>query len=136
MIFCQKLVLMNIKHKHLIVRAEVIDTPSKQDLHQVLEWMKSLISKIGMKLMQGPSVSYVDQEGNRGTTCMALIETSHIVLHIWDEDNPGLFQLDIYSCKDIDIDLVLDFFKKSFKVTKLEYKFLDRENNLTLVDEK
>ena len=85
--------------------------------------------------MHGPSISYIDQKGNRGTTCMALIETSHIVLHIWDENNPGLFQLDIYSCKDIEVNVVLDFLKSSFKVTKLEYKFLDRENNLTLVEE-
>ena len=126
---------MNIKHKHLIVRAEVSDSPSKEDLHQVLEWMKSLITKINMKLMHGPSISYIDQKGNRGTTCMALNETSHIVLHIWDENNPGLFQLDIYSCKDIEVNVVLDFLKSSFKVTKLEYKFLDRENNLTLVEE-
>ena len=126
---------MNIKHKHLIVRAEVSDSPSKEDLHQVLEWMKSLITKINMKLMHGPSISYIDQKGNRGTTCMALIETSHIVLHIWDENNPGLFQLDIYSCKDIEVNVVLGFLKSSFKVTKLEYKFLDRENNLTLVEE-
>ena len=126
---------MNIKHKHLIVRAEVSDSPSKEDLHQVLEWMKSLITKINMKLMHGPSISYINQKGNRGTTCMALIETSHIVLHIWDENNPGLFQLDIYSCKDINTKTVLNFFKDSFAVVKLEYKFLDRENNLTLVDE-
>jgi len=126
---------MNIKHKHLIVRAEVSDSPSKEDLHQVLKWMKSLITKINMKLMHGPSISYINQKGNRGTTCMALIETSHIVLHIWDENNPGLFQLDIYSCKDIEVNVVLGFLKSSFKVTKLEYKFLDRENNLTLVEE-
>ena len=98
---------MNIKHKHLIVRAEVSDSPSKEDLHQVLKWMKSLITKINMKLMHGPSISYINQKGNRGTTCMALIETSHIVLHIWDENNPGLFQLDIYSCKDIEVNVVL-----------------------------
>ena len=88
-----------------------------------------------MKLLQGPTISYVDQKGNRGITCMALIETSHIVLHIWDEPNPGLFQLDLYSCKEIDIDLVLNNLKKSFDVKKLEFKFLDRLNNLTLVKE-
>ena len=126
---------MNVKHKHLIIRAEILNTPSKGDLHQVLDWMKKLIEKINMKLMQGPSISYVDQKGNSGITCMALIETSHIILHIWDEDKPGLFQLDIYSCKDIEVNVVIDFLKNSFEVVKLEYKFLDRESNLTIVDE-
>ena len=126
---------MNVKHKHLIVRAEVSNTPSKEDMHKILGWMENLIKKINMRLMHAPSISYIDQKGNRGITCMALIETSHIVLHIWDEKTPGLFQLDIYSCKDIKINLVLDFFKDSFDVVKLQYKFLDRENDLTLVDQ-
>ncbi len=126
---------MNVKHKHLIVRAEVSNTPSKEDMHKILGWMEDLIKKINMRLMHAPSISYIDQKGNRGITCMALIETSHIVLHIWDEKIPGLFQLDIYSCKDIKINLVLDFFKDSFDVVKLQYKFLDRENDLTLVDQ-
>tara|TARA_Y100000590_G_scaffold13842_1_gene16667 strand:- start:2453 stop:2836 length:384 start_codon:yes stop_codon:yes gene_type:complete len=126
---------MNVKHKHLIVRAEVSNTPSKEDMHKILVWMEDLIKKINMRLMHAPSISYIDQKGNRGITCMALIETSHIVLHIWDEKIPGLFQLDIYSCKDIKINLVLDFFKDSFDVVKLQYKFLDRENDLTLVDQ-
>ena len=126
---------MNVKHKHLIVRAEVSNTPSKEDMHKILGWMEDLIIKINMRLMHAPSISYIDQKGNRGITCMALIETSHIVLHIWDEKIPGLFQLDIYSCKDIKINLVLDFFKDSFDVVKLQYKFLDRENDLTLVDQ-
>ena len=104
---------MNVKHKDLIVRAEVSNTPTKRDMYQILEWQENLIKKINMKLMHAPSISYVDQKGNRGITCMALIETSHIVLHIWDENNPGLFQLDIYSCKDIEIDLVIDYFKNS-----------------------
>lgn len=88
-----------------------------------------------MKLMQGPNITYVDQVGNRGITCMALIETSHIVLHIWDEQNPGLFQLDVYSCKTFDLDIVISCLKESFDVKKLQYKFLDRTSNLLLIDE-
>ena len=126
---------MVLEHKHLIIRAEVSDCPKEKDLHKVLAWMNELIDVIDMKLLHGPSISYVDQEGNRGITCMALIETSHVVLHIWDESDPGLFQLDIYSCKSIDIKSAIVFFKKSFKTVKLSYKFLDRTNDLILVDE-
>ena len=28
--------------------------------------------------------------GNRGITAVAIIETSHITMHIWDEPNPAL----------------------------------------------
>ena len=125
-----------IEHKHLLIRAEVLNCPKKDDMGYVLSWMTSLIASINMKLMQGPNISYVDQKGNRGITCMALIETSHIVLHIWDETDPGLFQLDVYSCKSFDMDIVIKSLNESFKINKLQYKFLDRKSDLILVDEK
>ena len=124
-----------IEHKHLLIRAEVLDCPKKDEMGYVLSWMTSLITSINMKLMQGPNISYVDQKGNRGITCMALIETSHIVLHIWDETEPGLFQLDVYSCKSFDMGIVIKSLNDSFKINKLQYKFLDRKSDFILIDE-
>ena len=126
---------MQLEHKHLVLRAEIADCPKEEALHEILEWMKQLINKIDMKLMQGPSITYVDQPGNRGTTCMALIETSHIVIHIWDETNPGLLQLDIYSCKEFELELVVAHLEEYFNVSKMQYKFLDRTTNMTIIDE-
>ena len=127
---------MKLEHKHLLIRAEVTDCPMRDDLGYVLSWMNNLIDKIDMKLMQGPNITYVDQKGYRGITCMALIETSHIVLHIWDEQSPVLYQLDVYSCKSFDLNIVLNCLKESFKVSKIQYKFLDRKSDLILIDEK
>ena len=126
---------MQLDHKHLVLRAEVNVCPKEDSLHQILKWMKQLIKRIDMKLMQGPAISYVDQPGNRGTTCMALIETSHIVIHIWDEPNPGIVQLDIYSCKEFELQTVITHFEDFFNVSKMEYKFLDRTNDMTIIDE-
>ena len=126
---------MAVDHKHLLIRAEVDNCPMRDNLEYVLDWMQSLITKIDMKLMQGPNTSYVDQEGNRGITCMALIETSHIVLHIWDEQKPGLFQLDVYSCKPFDLNIVIKHLKDSYDITKLQYKFLDRKTDLIMIEE-
>ena len=126
---------MQLDHKHLVLRAEVDDCPAEESLHEVLEWMKNLIKKIDMKLMQGPAVCYVDQPGNRGTTCMALIETSHIVIHIWDEPEPGIIQLDIYSCKEFKLDIVMNHIKQYFSVINIQYKFLDRTSGMKIIDE-
>ena len=126
---------MQLDHKHLVLRAEVGDCPAEESLHEVLEWMKNLIKKIDMKLMQGPAVCYVDQPGNRGTTCMALIETSHIVIHIWDEPEPGIIQLDIYSCKEFKLDIVMNHIKQYFSVINIQYKFLDRTSGMKIIDE-
>jgi len=126
---------MQLDHKHLVLRAEVVNCPAEESLHEVLEWMKILIKKIDMKLMQGPAISYVDQPGARGTTCMALIETSHIVIHIWDEPEPGIIQLDIYSCKEFKLDIVMNHIKQYFNVINIQYKFLDRTSGMKIIDE-
>ena len=126
---------MQLDHKHLVLRAEVSDCPAEDSLHEILDWMKTLIKKIDMKLMQGPAISYVDQPGNRGITCMALIETSHIVIHIWDEPNPGLIQLDIYSCKEFNLEIVMKHIKEYFNVLNMQYKFLDRTSGMKIIGE-
>jgi S-adenosylmethionine/arginine decarboxylase-like enzyme len=67
-------------------------------------------------------------------TSVAIIETSHIALHIWDETNPGLMQLDVYSCADFNPQNIFDEVDRVFKTVKMEYKFLDREKELVEVN--
>lgn len=117
-------------HKHMIVRAEV-----KKPLTCVKkaeEWMKSLVEKINMKIVSGPHIAYVDKPGNRGLTGIVIIETSHCAIHVWDEANPSLVQLDVYTCSHLEIDTVLNHFAE-FEPVNLEYKFLDRENGLVVI---
>ena len=116
-------------HKHLIVRAEVYRPPMDEKF--LTSWLNQFIEKIGMKVMMGPYVKYSNMIGNRGITGAAIIETSHIVIHVWDEPNPALLQFDVYSCGEFDPETICDKIKKDFNTTKIEYKFLDRENNLS-----
>ena len=125
---------MTQKHKHLIVRADIGWSPKEEDLNKVSDWIRSLIKKIQMKLLAGPYTTYVNEKGNQGMTSVAIIETSHIALHIWDETNPGLMQLDVYSCADFSPQDVFDEVEKMFDTKKIEYKFLDREKELVEVN--
>ena len=125
---------MTQKHKHLIVRADIGWSPKEEDLNIVSDWIRSLIKKIQMKLLAGPYTTYVNELGNKGMTSVAIIETSHIALHIWDETNPGLMQLDVYSCADFFPQDVFDEVEKMFDTKKIEYKFLDREKELVEVN--
>ena len=63
-----------------------------------------------------------------------LIETSHIVIHIWDEPEPGILQLDIYSCKEFDL-LRSFFIQRIFSISNMQYKFLDRTTQMKIIDE-
>ena len=124
---------MTQKHKHLIVRADIGWCPKEEDLNTVSDWIRTLIKKIEMKLLAGPYTTYVSEIGNKGLTSVAVIETSHIALHIWDETDPGLMQLDVYSCADFSPNDVFEEINKLFKTIKMEYKFLDREKELVEV---
>ena len=124
---------MTQQHKHLIVRADIGWCPQEEDLNKISDWIRSLIKKIDMKLLAGPYTTYVNQKGNKGMTSVAIIETSHIALHIWDEESPGLMQLDVYSCADFNPPVVFDKVNELFQTIKMEYKFLDREKELVEV---
>jgi S-adenosylmethionine/arginine decarboxylase-like enzyme len=119
---------MAVVHKHLIIRAEVKNPLKDESL--AMAWMSELIDKIGMKVMMGPFAKYLDVEGNRGLTAVAIIETSHIALHIWDEDDPALVQLDVYTCGPLDPYDVVEALRE-FHPSKIEMKYLDREQGLT-----
>jgi S-adenosylmethionine/arginine decarboxylase-like enzyme len=116
-------------HKHLIVRAEAVSPPMDEEF--LKRWLEKFIEEIGMKVMMGPYVKYSNMVGNRGITGAAIIETSHIVMHVWDEPNPALLQFDVYSCGEFDPETICEKIKKDFNTTKIEYKFLDRENDLS-----
>lgn len=120
-----------LEHKHLIIRAEITDPP--YDAVDIKRWMRNLVDAIGMNILMGPYAIYSDMEGNKGLTAVTIIETSHIALHVWDEDEPALMQMDVYTCSTLNID---DVFKaiEEFKPTKIEYKYIDRENELTLIE--
>lgn len=116
-----------LKHKHLIVRADVNNPP--KDENAIVEWASKLINDIGMKIMMGPYAKYCEMPGNRGFTCVTIIETSHIAIHIWDEVKPALVQLDVYTCGDLDKGKVFDALER-WDPVKVEFKYLDREKEL------
>jgi len=72
---------------------------------------------------------YVDVEGNEGLTAIAMIETSHIAMHIWEKEEPPLIQLDVYTCGPFVPGTVLKALRE-FNPVKIRWKFLDREKDL------
>jgi S-adenosylmethionine/arginine decarboxylase-like enzyme len=115
-------------HKHLIIRAEVNNPP--KDIDWLTTWLKDFIGSINMKIMLGPYVAYCNNEGNKGITGVAVIETSHIAIHVWDEPVPALIQFDVYSCDEFDPYKIAEKIKQDFDVVKMDYKFLNRETGL------
>jgi len=122
-----------IYHKHLLVNAK-INNPMNTE-KQGIDFLTRLVERINMKVIKGPFASYVDKPGNRGLTAIVMIETSHIAFHIWDEEDPGLIQFDLYTCGLLNLSDVLLAFGQEFDLVNLDYKLFDRENGFTLEKE-
>ena len=116
-------------HKYLIIRAEVNHTITSEK--ELRKWLRNLVKKIDMKIIKGPYAAYVSKEGNRGLTGIVMIETSHISIHIWDEESPALVQCDVYSCAEFSSNEVLAEFVPMDVVT-IDKIMLDRVDELKI----
>ena len=119
---------MQLVHKHVIIRAEVLNPPT--DETHTSNDVKALIKAIGMKILMGPYAKYCTMKGNRGLTVATIIETSHVIIHVWDETDPATIQLDVYTCGVFDPNIVFDWLQQ-YNPTMIDFKYLDRENGLT-----
>jgi len=96
--------------------------------------MRELVESIDMKVIQGPYASYVTAEGNRGLTAVVMIETSHIAMHIWDEDKPSKVQFDLYTCGELPVKQVLDNLETNLSLFDYTYVVLERTDGFTIED--
>ncbi len=114
-------------HVHLIVRGFVNNPPRTEET--LNEWLKELVDKVGMVVVAGPTSVYVNEPGNEGVTGTITLATSHASIHVWDNETPSLVQFDIYSCKEYDIDVVLDHLNK-FDLVSCDWIYIDRNEGV------
>ena len=115
-----------IEHKHLIVKGKYLKSMTKE---RIKHFINDLIFLLDMKLMElpnNPNIGYVDGVGS-GHTGVAIITTSHIVIHCWAETND--YQLDIYSCKKFDPSTIIAYCRDS-GLSKQSARFFDRNYDL------
>jgi S-adenosylmethionine/arginine decarboxylase-like enzyme len=113
------------------VRAEVRNPP--KDTAKMEVWMSNMVKSIGMIELAKPRAIYSDMKGNRGLTCDVILNTSNAVVHTWDEVDPSIFMLDVYTCGALDINVIFDLLV-DFNPEKIEYMYLDREHGLNILD--
>lgn len=124
--------MKEIKHLHLMVRAEIEKPIKTEDYAKI--WLEELVGLIDMKVAAGPISKYVDMPGNEGVTAAISVETSHIAFHIWEKRDPMILQFDLYTCGELDHLKVLDHLTESFGIIKMQWQYLDRENEFKLLD--
>lgn len=114
-------------HLHLLVKGHIENPPKTEELLNI--WLRQLVTEVDMKVVAGPTSTYVDEIGNEGVTGTITLATSHAAMHIWDADSPAMFQFDIYSCKEFNPKIVLNHIDSWFKLEKAYWSFIDRNQN-------
>ena len=110
-----------MEHKQLIIRSKVEEPP--KDEQAAVVWVCELVDIVKGDLLEVRSTT-TDQ----GYSVFAMMEMSHISLHVWDSD-PSLVQLDVYICDKMAPTDIFDHFEKLGVLTK-SFMYIDRENTL------
>lgn len=118
-------------HLHLLVKGHMKNPPKSEEI--LNQWFKELVNKVRMVVVAGPTSVYVDEPGNEGITGTVTLATSHAAIHVWDKQDPAIFQFDIYSCSCFEASEVIEHLNK-FDLTDCEWLFIDRNEGLKIVD--
>lgn len=122
-------------HLHLLVKGYFINPP--KDEKTLNDFFIKLVDKIRMVVVAGPTSVYVNEVGNEGITGTVTLATSHSSMHVWDMDNPPMFQFDLYSCSEFTPEEVIECLDNNFGLLDYHYVFIDRNNNMfKIIDKK
>ena len=114
-------------HIHLLVKGYIKTPPQTENV--LNEWFVQLVTKVGMKVVAGPTSVYVNEPGNEGITGTVTLATSHASIHVWDMNKPPMFQFDLYSCSDFTPTQVLEHIDEWFVLDEAHWQFIDRNGN-------
>ena len=114
-------------HLHLLVKGYITNPPKSEEI--LNQWFRELVNKVGMVVVAGPTSVYVNETGNEGITGTVTLATSHASIHVWDAQQPAMFQFDLYSCSDFTPDQVLNHINEHFNLQSAIWQFIDRNND-------
>ena len=118
-------------HLHLLVKGYIKNPPREEA--QLNQWLKSLVEKVRMVVVAGPTSVYVEEPGNEGITGTVTLATSHAAIHVRDRHEPPFFQFDIYSCSSFSAQEVLEHLNE-FELISYEYMYIDRNDEMKIVE--
>ncbi len=114
-------------HLHLLVKGYIKSPPQTEKVLNI--WFTQLVNNVGMKVVAGPTSVYVNEPGNEGITGTVTLATSHASIHVWDKQNPAMFQFDLYSCSDFKPNDVLNHINDWFGLESAYWSFIDRNQD-------
>jgi len=122
---------VKLNHLHILVTARGLTAPPRT-AEAVEAWLTELVSKVNMEILIPAQGIRCDDEGNEGATGVVCIKTSHASLHCWDAVEDPFLTMDLYSCKEFDVAVVLDHLT-AFGPREVEYMIIDRNGSYRAV---
>jgi S-adenosylmethionine decarboxylase len=111
---------------HLIL--EGYDSPKRKlgSVGFIYRTLDEFPALIGMTKIMPPHVQKHLTPGDPswGVSGFVIIAESHIAIHTYPEI--GFFAMDVFSCKDFDVEKAVGFATKRFSLTRYDHKLLNR----------
>ncbi len=111
---------------HLMVDGYGCPREKLQDLSLVYKFLEECPDRIGMTKIMPPYVFRYEGVNPKdwGVSGVVLIAESHISIHTFVEK--GYFSMDIFSCKDFDVEAAKAYVLNIFSATSCEINVLER----------
>ena len=111
---------------HLMLDCYECDRKALDDLNTAYRFLDKLPEKIRMTKITKPYIFRYEgtKPIDRGITGVVIIAESHISIHTYPEKN--YVTIDVYSCKDFEPEIAVNFVKEVFKPKEINKKFLYR----------
>jgi len=113
---------------HLVLEAYNCKNKNKlADKDTIRQLLAEFPSQLNMTTIMEPQVMYYDGgeiPDDKGVSGFVIIAESHIAIHTFAEK--GFLTLDIFSCKEFNIEAAIDYVLRFFEPTHYEHKVFDR----------
>jgi S-adenosylmethionine decarboxylase len=110
---------------HLILDCEGCSNLDNED--KIRDFLESFPAEIGMKTISKPEVikyNHPKDEAENGITGFVVLAESHLAIHTYPARS--YFALDIFTCKQFDVEKAIAIVKKEFNVENLKKQFIER----------
>ena len=112
---------------HLLLDCGGCDIASITNPEKLEHWVKELVKRIDMVPYGEPQILHFghNEVHLEGWTVIQLIETSNIIAHFNDHTGEGY--IDIFSCREYDIDDAINVVNEFFSPARIRKTFITRQ---------
>jgi S-adenosylmethionine/arginine decarboxylase-like enzyme len=117
------------KHYHLLINGYTKALPPSKEY--VINWLLELSQEMGLEVIEGPLVSYINKEEHKSISSVLIMKDSHLGIHLWEDKINSLFyiQFDFYTVGDFSSMNILRSIDINIGIVEGNWTLVDRDYN-------